>query len=489
MAEYKWPVGGSGAGIKKVADATARLALVPNDGDVVIQLDTDAIWSYDATGLVWVLQSVGGGYGKMFTNAADTVAGYLDDELTVSTGLTKAITGTTDKKVQLTNSDTGSAAVSTHEGTYVHSDIALNTSARHAAVTISTANGLSILAQALSLGLASSGVTGALSGTDWTTFNAKEPALTKGNLSETTSSVLTISSGTNAVIGTGTTIEVKQAGAAQSGYLSSTDWGTFNGKQGALSFGNLTETTSSVLTIGSGTGAVIGSGTTITVAQSGSGTSGYLSSTDWSTFNGKAPSGASYLTATAEGGLSAEVNLGALTTGLLKISVAAGVATPSTASSGTDYEPPVTKGNLTEATSSILTITGGTGAVIGSGTTVEVKQAATAQSGYLSSTDWNTFSGKQDRIRSVVTKTADYTATTSDDVILLDGSSATVNITLYTTTSNSGRMLTLICTGAANECKVSTVGGNQLNGDTVYYFTGLYDKINIVTNGTDWFIM
>ena len=47
----------------------------------------------------------------------------------------------------------------------------------HAAVTIGTANGLSLVGQALSLGLASAGVTGALSGTDWSTFNSKQAAL------------------------------------------------------------------------------------------------------------------------------------------------------------------------------------------------------------------------------------------------------------------------------------------------------------------------
>lgn len=49
----------------------------------------------------------------------------------------------------------------------------------HAAVTIGApANGLSLVGQVLSLGLASAGVTGALSGTDWSTFNAKQAALT-----------------------------------------------------------------------------------------------------------------------------------------------------------------------------------------------------------------------------------------------------------------------------------------------------------------------
>ena len=43
----------------------------------------------------------------------------------------------------------------------------------HNPVTLGTANGLSLSTQQLSLGLASSGVTGALSGTDWNTLNAK----------------------------------------------------------------------------------------------------------------------------------------------------------------------------------------------------------------------------------------------------------------------------------------------------------------------------
>ncbi len=49
-------------------------------------------------------------------------------------------------------------------------------------------------------------------------------------------------------------------------------------------------------------------------------------------------------------------------------------------------------GNLTEVTSSVLTISG-TGVLLSNGT-IQVKQAATGQSGYLSSTDWNTFNNK-----------------------------------------------------------------------------------------------
>lgn len=50
--------------------------------------------------------------------------------------------------------------------------------ATHAAVTLGTANGLSLSGQQLSLGLAGAGATGALSSADWSTFNSKQAALT-----------------------------------------------------------------------------------------------------------------------------------------------------------------------------------------------------------------------------------------------------------------------------------------------------------------------
>jgi hypothetical protein len=48
----------------------------------------------------------------------------------------------------------------------------------HSPVTIGTANGLSLATQTLSLALASTSTTGALSSTDWNTFNNKQPLLT-----------------------------------------------------------------------------------------------------------------------------------------------------------------------------------------------------------------------------------------------------------------------------------------------------------------------
>ena len=70
----------------------------------------------------------------------------------------------------------------------------------------------------------------------------------------------------------------------------------------------------------------------------------------------------------------------------------------------------LTSGNLTEATSSVLTITGGTGAVLGSGTSIQVSQASTTVSGFLSSTDWNTFNGKASALSGTTNYVAKFTS-------------------------------------------------------------------------------
>ena len=69
-----------------------------------------------------------------------------------------------------------------------------------------------------SLPVATTSANGYLSSTDWTTFNGKE-------------NVLTFSS---PLVRTTNTISIPVATTSVNGYLSSTDWTTFNGKQGAL---------------------------------------------------------------------------------------------------------------------------------------------------------------------------------------------------------------------------------------------------------------
>jgi len=110
-------------------------------------------------------------------------------------------------------------------------------STAHNPVTIGTANGLSLATQVLSLALASTSTTGALSSTDWNTFNNKTSNL------GTVTSVAALTLGTtgtdlNSSVATSTTtpvitLNVPTASASNRGALSAADWTTFNNKLSA----------------------------------------------------------------------------------------------------------------------------------------------------------------------------------------------------------------------------------------------------------------
>lgn len=143
---------------------------------------------------------------------------------------------------------------------------------------------------------------------------------------------------------TKTQLNIPTATTSITGLLSSTDWTTFNGKQSALTFGNLTDPGTDGITIGNGTGSVIGTGTTISQRVADTSHNGYLSSTDWNTFNGKGSgtvTAVSVATAngfagTSSGGATPALTLTTTITGLLKGN---GTAI-SAATAGTDYVVP-----------------------------------------------------------------------------------------------------------------------------------------------------
>ena len=80
-----------------------------------------------------------------------------------------------------------------------------------------------------------SGVTSSIQ----TQLNGKEPTVTKGNLTDAGTDGITVTGGTGAVIGSGTSLAQHVADATHNGYLSSTDWSSFNSAAsgGVTSFG------------------------------------------------------------------------------------------------------------------------------------------------------------------------------------------------------------------------------------------------------------
>ena len=251
--------------------------------------------------------------GVVYSNTTGIIAlddipntSLLNPSLTVN-GKTVALGGST----TLTTSDIG-------EGTNLYFTTARAQAAISGTAPISVASGV------VSISQANSTTNGYLSSADWNTFNAKQAALTLGNL---TSSDITVTGGTGAVVGSGSTLTLATVNSNVGQFGSSTAIPkiTVNGKglitaisteavfipSGALSFiGDVTgtgntgsDTTLTLATVNSNVGAY-GSSTsvpTITVNAKGlvtaasqtaiptatSSVTGLLTSTDWSTFNAK----------------------------------------------------------------------------------------------------------------------------------------------------------------------------------------------------------
>lgn len=68
------------------------------------------------------------------------------------------------------------------------------------------------------------------------------------------------------------------------------------------------------------------------------------------------------------------------------------------------------RGNLTDAGTDGITVTGGTNSVLGSGTSLAQHVSDSTHNGYLSSTDWSTFNGKQAAGNYITALTSDVTA-------------------------------------------------------------------------------
>jgi hypothetical protein len=261
--------------------------------------------------------------------------------------------------------------------------------------------------------------------------------LPKGNLTEATSSVLNIIGGTNAVWGSGASIQVSQATSLTDGYLSSADWNTFNSKgsgngtvtsiatgtgltggtitssgtisltdttvtPGSYSAANITvdqqgRITAAANGIGGGGSVTNVSGSAplsvtnptttpnITISQATALSDGYLSSADWNTFNSKQSAGtyvnsvAGAAPVTSTGGLNPIIGMPRSTALVDGYLAAADFAT---------FNGKGTVSNV--STSAPLSVTNPT-----TTPSISISQATISTDGYLSSADWNTFNSKQ----------------------------------------------------------------------------------------------
>jgi hypothetical protein len=311
----------------------------------------------------------------------------------------------------------------------------------------------------ISMPAATTSVSGYLTSTDWNTFNSKAPAtsgtsILYGNGSGGFSNV-TIGSGVSFAAGTlsatgsggtvtsvtgtapiassgGTTpaISISQASTSTNGYLSSTDWNTFNNKQPAGTY----------VTSVTGTAPVVSSGGTtpaISMAAASSSTNGYLTSTDWTTFNNK---GSGTVTA---------------------VSVVSANGFAGTSSGG--------------ATPALTLTTTITGLLKGNGTAIS---AATANTDYMG-------------VSAPITKTADFTVANGEIWYINNKSGSTCTVTLPAASSWTGRTLTFKNMQAQTLVSASSnvVPIDSTTAGTAILLAVVGNWATMVSDGTNWIIM
>ena len=298
-------------------------------------------------------------------------------------------------------------------------------------LTSSVVNSTTTPVITLNIPTASASNRGALSSTDWTTFNNKQATLsltTTGTSGAATlvgatlnipnyTNVGTVTSVAALTLGTsGTdlsslvanststpviTLNVPTASASNRGALSSADFTTFNNKQATISV----------------TAPVVLTGATISMPAATTSVNGYLTSTDWNTFNNKTS------------------NLGTVTD----------VVALTIGTSGID----ITSTAVTTTTTPVITL--------------NIPTASASNRGALSSTDWTTFNNKQSALANPVTGTGTTNylpkftgASTIGNSILQDDGT---NVSIGYTTNPSLYKLDVNGTGRfSNELRIDGAG-------------------------------
>ena len=188
--------------------------------------------------------------------------------------------------------------------------------------------------------------------------------------------------GTAPISVTSGVVSISQANATTNGYLSSADWTTFNSKQNALTLGNLT---SSDITVTGGTGAVVGSGTSMTLAtvNSNVGTFGSSTAIPIITVNAK--------------GLVTAITTDSVLIPSGSLSFIGDVTGTGNTGSNTTLTLATVNSNVGAYGDSVTvpTITVNAKGLVTAASQTAIPTATSSVTGLLTSSDWSTFNGKQ----------------------------------------------------------------------------------------------
>lgn len=104
---------------------------------------------------------------------------------------------------------------------------------------------------------------------------------------------------------------------------------------------------------------------------------------------------------------------------------------------------------------------------------------------YYNGTAWTTTNNKN-----VATKTANYTALQSDDVLLGDATSGAITITLPTAVGNTGEVFHIKkVDSSVNAVTIATTSSETIDGVTTQSIGVQYKNITVVSDGSNWSIL
>lgn len=314
-----------------------------------------------------------------------------------------------------------------------------------------------------------------ISGSTNTFSNIPSSAVNTG--AATTVDIATSNTDSTVNIGTGTGANVVNIGGANT---------TVN-ITGSVNNNNVTNlnVTDKLITINDGGGAASGGNSGIEVEEAGSAT-GYLqTSSDRNSWQFKAPNSAGVTTLTP-GSSSDVVTLNDATQTLTNKSMSGAsntfTAIPNSAlntiaeSKGGTNQTTYSTGDILYASAS------NTLSKLPIGSSGDVLKVAAGIPSWAAPTSGSS-------VLTVTTKTANYTATASDDLILCDTSSGSFTITLPTASGNTGKVIYILKTASAGVLTIDGNGSDTITGELTQTLIAQYTNIPVVSNGTSWFIL
>jgi hypothetical protein len=237
------------------------------------------------------------------------------------------------------------------------------------------------------------------------------------------------------------------------------------------SLGTVTAVTATAPVVSSG-----GTAPDISMPAATTSVSGYLTSTDWNTFNGKAPatSGTSILYGNGTGGFS-NVTIGSgvsFAAGTLSATGSGGSVTTVSVVSANGFAGTVATATTTPAITLTTTITG---LLKGNGTAIS---AAVANTDYMG-------------VGAPITKTADFTVANGEIWYINNKSGSTCTVTLPAASSWTGRTLTFKNMQAQTLVSASSnvVPIDSTSAGTAILLAVVGNWATMVSDGTNWVIM